>query len=117
MLKEINLKEVGSVEASIAITRMEIDTAKLEGITVLKLLHGYGSHGSGGIILKEVRRELSYLKKQQKIKDFFNGEKWNIFDKEVIDLLNRDKSIVGDFDLNRRNPGITIVVLWGKNEM
>ena len=111
MLKEINLKEVGSVESSIAITRMEIDNANLEGITVLKLLHGYGSHGSGGVILKEVRKELSYLKKKKKIKDFFNGEKWNILDTEVIKILSKDKSIVGDSDLNRRNPGITIVVL------
>lgn len=117
MLKEINLKEVGSVESSIAITRMEIDNANLEGITVLKLLHGYGSHGSGGVILKEVRKELSYLKKKKKIKDFFNGEKWNLLDTEVIKILSKDKSIVGDSDLNRRNPGITIVVLWGKNEM
>ncbi len=111
MLKEINLKDVGSVNASIAITKMEIDSASRDGVTVLKLLHGYGSHGYGGVILKEVRRELAYLKRLHKIKDFFNGDKWNIFNEEIIEILNKDKSIVGDCDLNRRNPGITIVVI------
>lgn len=111
MLKEINLKEVGSVNDSIAITLMEIERAKIEGVTVIKLMHGYGSHGSGGIILKEIRKELSILKRQRKIRDFFNGEKWNIFDNEVVEILNRDKTISGDSDLNHRNPGITIIVL------
>ncbi len=87
MLKEINLKDVGSVNASIAITKMEIDSASRDGVTVLKLLHGYGSHGYGGVILKEVRRELAYLKRLHKIKDFFNGDKWNIFNEEIIEIL------------------------------
>lgn len=111
MLKEIKLKEIGSVDASIKITDMEIEASSREGVTVLKLVHGYGSHGTGGIILKEIRRELSGLKRRGKIKDFFSGDKWNIFDREVIEILNRDKTIVGDPDLNRKNPGITIVVL------
>ena len=111
MLKEINLKDVGSVQSSIAITNMEIENAPREGVTVIKLLHGYGSHGSGGVILKEVRKELAYLKRTHKIKDYFSGDKWNIFDAEIVEILNRDRSIVGDSDLCRNNPGITIVII------
>ena len=111
MLKEINLKEVGSVDSCIAITQMEIEKGKKEGVSVIKLIHGYGSHGQGGIILKEVRRELAIMKRQKKIRNYFNGDKWNLFENEVIEILNKDKTIVGDSDINRRNPGITIVII------
>ena len=111
MLKEVNLKEVGNVDASVAILDMEVEKAEKEGISVLKLLHGYGSHGKGGEILIAVRRELLLLKKKKLIRNYFNGDKWNLFDKDVIEILNEDKTIVGDCDLNKNNPGITIVVI------
>ena len=111
MLKCLDLKEIASVGDSIAIVEMEVENAKREGVSVIKLLHGYGSHGQGGVILKEIRKFLIILKKRGKIQDFFNGDKWNLFDKETLEILNKDKSIVGDCDLNKCNPGITIVVV------
>ena len=111
MIKSLDLKEVASVDSSLALVEMEVEGAKREGVSVLKLVHGYGSHGQGGATLKEVRRLLLILKKRGKIKDFFNGDKWNLFQKECVEILTRDKTIVGDCDLNKNNPGITIVVL------
>lgn len=111
MIKTINLKDVGQVESAIAILKMEIEQAKKETITILKCIHGYGSHGHGGVILKSIRKELSLLKRQNKIRDFFNGDKWNLFEKEVVEILSKDKTIVMDEDLNKNNPGITIVVI------
>lgn len=113
MLKEVNLKEVANVNASISILQMEVENSRREGVSVLKFIHGYGSGGRGGEILKELRKELLLLRKRGKIKDFFNGDKWNLFERVVVDALNRDKEIVGDNDLNTNNPGITIVILWG----
>lgn len=111
MIRVVNLKEVGHVEASVAILNMEIENAKSNGDHVLKFIHGYGSHGQGGLILKAVRTELSYLKKRKIVKDYFNGDKWNLFDDKVTKILNNDKTIVKDDDLNKNNPGITIVVV------
>lgn len=111
MMKVVNLKEIAHVDASIAIMEMEIENAKKDGTLLIKLIHGYGSHGQGGIILKSVREDLLYLKKRGIIKDYFNGDKWNLFEKKVINILSKDKSIVKDEDLNRNNPGITIVVV------
>ncbi len=68
MIKTINLKEVGHVEASVAILDMEIENAKKEGVSVIKILHGYGSHGQGGLILQATRKELLLLKKKKKDK-------------------------------------------------
>lgn len=112
MLKFVNLKEGSpSVEYALAITEIEIENAKAEGASALKLLHGYGSHGRGGKIFVEIRKRLGVLKKQGKIQDYFGGDDWNLFNEKTLNLLNRDKTIAGDEDLNRKNAGITIVVL------
>ena len=111
MIKTIKLKDVAHVEASISILQMEIENARKEGVSLLKLVHGYGSHGSGGAILKAVREELLICKKRGQIKNFFNGDKWNLFDKETLKLLQKDKTVAGDEDLNKNNPGITVVVI------
>ncbi len=112
MLKVINLKEFSpSVDYALAIVEIEIEKAISEKVTAIKVLHGYGSHGYGGVILVELRRRLQFLKRQKKISDYFGGDKWNMFDKLTLNLLNKDKSISGDCDLNNNNPGITIIII------
>ena len=47
--KTINLKEnFPTVALALATLEIEIDVAKQEGITAVKVIHGYGSHGVGG---------------------------------------------------------------------
>jgi len=51
LLKTVNLKEENfNVELALAVVEIEIECAKREGRAALKLLHGYGSHGRGGVI-------------------------------------------------------------------
>lgn len=111
-MKLINFKELAvSVEDCEAILDIEIEKAKNEGLSALKVLHGYGSHGIGGVLLTETRRVLQDFKRKKKIKSFFNGDKWNLFDKSTLEILQSDKSINLDEDLNKNNPGITIIVI------
>ena len=110
-MKTYNLKEVGaSREDSVILLEMFIDQAKLEKESIIKILHGYGSHGVGGVLFTAVREKLEVLKRQGKIKDYFGGGKWNLLDHETIEALLNDKSVI-DEDLNKSNPGITIVLL------
>jgi len=111
-MRTFNLKEMGAgKEDSVILLEMFIDECILTGESVIKVLHGYGSHGVGGVLFSAVREKLTFLKRQGKIKDFFGGGKWNLSDKSTIDALLKDKSVV-DEDLNKSNPGITIVILW-----
>ncbi len=111
MLKVLNLKEFSpSVDIAIANVEIAIENAEREGVSAIKVLHGYGSHGRGGAILLELRKILRQYKKQGKIYDFFGGESWDIFNKKTLYLLNRDKTIF-DEDLNKSNPGITIIII------
>ena len=110
-MKTYNLKELGaSKEDSVILLEMFLESSKKEGETVVKILHGYGSHGMGGVLFNAVREKLEILKRQKKIKNFFGGGKWNLLDDETISALLKDKSCI-DEDLNKSNPGITIVIL------
>lgn len=112
MLKFIDLKrENCSVEYALAVVEIEIEACAREGIAAIKVLHGYGSHGRGGVILVELRKQLALWKRQKKIKDFFGGDKWDIFNSQTFEILQRDKSIYSDPDLGHANPGITIIEL------
>jgi hypothetical protein len=110
MLRLIDLKKDGyTVEYALAVLEIEIEGAKREGVTALKVLHGYGSHGVGGAIMLAVRRQLFLWKKEGFIVNYFGGDKWDLFDKDSQKILMDDKSITGDCDLGRGNPGITII--------
>lgn len=110
MLRLVNLKdEEISVELALAMVEIEIEQAKKEGNVALKVLHGYGSHGRGGVIAMELRRTLSLWKKQGLITNYFGGDKWNMFDECSQRILLKDKSIYNDSDISSSNPGITII--------
>lgn len=112
MLEIIDLKKENcTVEYALAIVEIEIERASLAGTKVIKVLHGYGSHGKGGLIFLNLRKVLSIWKKQGKIKDFFGGDKWNMSDHTALEILKSDKTIYNDEDFNRFNPGITIIVV------
>ncbi len=111
-MKTLNLKEAGaSKEDSVILLEMFIESARLEKEAIVKVLHGYGSHGKGGVLFSAIREKLTSMKRQKKIKDFFGGGKWNLLDEETVSALLKDKSCFDD-DLNKSNPGITIIILW-----
>ena len=89
----------------------EIEVCKLEGVKVLKLIHGYGSHGKGGSICMNVRKKLFALKKQHIIKDFLLGNEWDLSNPKCIELMLNLKLNHLDEDLNHQNGGITFVIL------
>lgn len=108
----INLKEGNPpLDVALAIMEIELEKAIFAKEIAVKILHGYGSHGKGGIILLEARKKLAQMKKSKKIKDYFLGDKWNVFDNKSKYLLQQNKALSDDEDLNKNNPGITIVVL------
>ena len=114
MLRTINIKEnSATVDYALAVVEIEIESAKREGLTAIKVLHGYGSHGRGGAIKKALNEKLRQWKNGKFIIDYFGGDKWNMFDKDTLKILQLDKTIFNDEDMNKSNPGITII--WVNN--
>ncbi len=110
--KVLNLKENSpTIEQALAIFEINVSAYKLEGVKVVKVIHGYGSHGVGGDICLQLRRLLRSMKKGKKIKDFLLGNEWDMSNEKCINILTELKDCYNDEDLGNSNPGITIVVL------
>lgn len=90
----------------------EIKRARREGVRVLKIIHGYGSSGSGGKLRIGLRKSFGLRKKEGVIKDFIPGEDFSIFKDTVLALLEAAPELRGDPDLDATNEGVTI--LWLK---
>jgi hypothetical protein len=108
----INLKEFNQTEFQ-AIKELEIfvDLCKKAGVKAIKVIHGYGSHGRGGAISKSVFSFAKRMEKLKVIKFFILGYDWNLANEKALKIIYACKSSYGDEDLNRQNPGITILFL------
>jgi hypothetical protein len=96
-----------------AVSRLnnELNAARREGYTIIKLIHGYGSSGIGGDIRAAVQRRLTELVQQGQIRDCVFGEDWSKSDAQTWKLLQARPELKQDQDLGRKNLGITIVML------
>jgi hypothetical protein len=89
----------------------EIKRAKREGANVLKVIHGYGSSGTGGKLCVGLRKSFGLRKKEGVIKDFIAGEDFSIFNGTTLALLEMVPELRGDPELDAINEGVTIVWL------
>lgn len=116
-VREINL-EIGrpAVTQALERMRMELRLSKKRGYIAVKLIHGFGSSGTGGKIRTAVRRELAAMQQRGEIGDVILGEQLTIFSPETQTLLRRCPSFRRDPDLERYNNGITVVVIKKSKE-
>jgi hypothetical protein len=85
--------------------------ARKDGIAVLKVIHGYGSTGAGGVLRFAVRGFLRQRKDKGEIAAFVNGEGWSSFDERSKLIFAKAPELVMDSDVGRGNKGITLVLL------
>jgi hypothetical protein len=88
----------------------EIRRAKREKVRVLKVVHGWGSTGKGGVLCVGLRKSFKLRLKERAIREYIPGEEFSIFNKTVLALLDEVPELRGDPDLNAANEGVT--VLW-----
>ena len=112
MLKEYNVKQnFPSVVEAIGLVEIEIDLCKKEGINLLKVVHGYGSGGSGGAICVAIKNQVKIWKKNNIIKDYLFGVEWNGLNPKAQKILIDNPDLPLDKDFNHSNMGMTILVL------
>ena len=105
--------EAGLPDRKEAVERLEqaILQGRKDGVHALKIIHGYGSSGSGGILQRVVRSQLRQMKEAGRIKLFISGESWSQFDDFSKQMLKQVPESLLDQDLGRANRGITLVLL------
>ena len=110
--KTVNLEQ-GLPTADRAIRRLtyELAAAKSMGYTAVKLIHGYGSSGKGGVLRVEVREYLLRRHRRGDIQAFIAGERLSIFDEDTRIAMGLCPELRMDRDLDRHNNGITVVIL------
>ncbi len=96
-----------------ALTKLdrELALARQQRCRLVKLIHGYGSSGTGGDIRIAVQKRVREMQDQGAIRTCIFGEDWAASDAQTWDLLKSQPALKTDSDLGKRNLGITIVVL------
>jgi hypothetical protein len=111
-MKTANLKsDMPQVHEALQRLDRELALARQSKLTILKLVHGYGSTGVGGDIRIAVQKQLAELARNGQIRGCIFGEDWSKSDDAAWKLLQANPELKSDSDLGSRNRGITIVIL------
>jgi hypothetical protein len=78
------------------------------GLRVLKIIHGYGSSGSGGSTKEVVR---NWLFRRKTLRAVIEGERYGLLDPDTQEM-RRELKGEADPDLDAANRGITVVWIW-----
>jgi hypothetical protein len=111
-IKVVNLEEgMPTVEQARLRMQYELQAARKAGYKAVKLIHGYGSSGAGGILRMKLQNELRRAAEDGSIQAVIPGENWRSSDSGAWALLQRFPEWKKDADLGRNNPGISVVLL------
>ncbi|MFA5006306.1 MAG: Smr/MutS family protein [Candidatus Izemoplasmatales bacterium] len=109
-MKTFNLKE-GMPSTAVAVLRLRNAIRYAKPEKIVKIIHGYGSHGVGGAIRDAARKELDAMLAEGKIVAYVPGEAVSVpmgFDDEI----RRYRILLsGDPDFRQGNDGVTYVML------
>lgn len=112
LIKTVDL-EAGMPTVNEALLRLdrELVLARQQGYALVKIIHGYGSSGVGGALRMEIQKSLRQRVSHSQIREFIPGEDWRVSDERAWALLKSYPELKQDFDLGRKNLGISIVTL------
>ncbi len=111
-LRTVNLEEgMPLVDEAIRHLTRELHYSRKSGVTVLKIIHGYGSSGAGGRIRVGARRYLDGLAARGEITGYIPGERFSIFDEDTRRAFLVCNDLRKEHDLERHNNGVTFIVL------
>ncbi len=105
--------ETGMPTATEALLRLEFELrrARSHHAVALKVIHGYGSHGVGGVLREVIQDELRRCVRNGSIRAFVPGEDWRISNEVAWEIQKQAPELKRDRDLGRGNKGISVVLL------
>lgn len=110
-LREVTIKEgLPTLEEAKRRLLLEVRRCHGEGVSVLKIIHGYGSGGRGGVLRTGLRKVFSDYQRDGDILGFASGEEFSIFHGVSLEMITAAPELRRDPDLERANPGISF--LW-----
>lgn len=89
---------------------LEVRKCHGDGISVLKIIHGYGSGGRGGGLRTGLRKVFTEYQRDGDILGSASGEEFSIFHDASLEMITAAPELRKDPDLERSNPGVSF--LW-----
>jgi hypothetical protein len=109
-LETLNIKgTMPTAEAAWTHLQGAIDGARLRGVRILKVVHGYGSSGVGGKIRRRVRGGVGKMVEAGKLKGMVFGEDWGPFSATARGWVDAFPALRNDSDYGKGNEGITLI--------
>jgi len=110
-LREVTIKEgLPTLEEAKRRLLLEVRRCHGDGISVLKIIHGYGSGGRGGVLRTGLRRVFEEYQRDGDILGYASGEEFSIFHPVSLEMITAARELRSDRDLERSNPGVSF--LW-----
>ena len=110
-LRVVTIKEgLPTLEEAKRRLLLEVRRCHGDGISVLKLIHGYGSGGRGGVLKIGLRKVFAEYQRDGDILGFASGEEFSIFHPVSLEMITEAPDLRKDPDLERSNPGVSF--LW-----
>lgn len=108
----VNLED-GRPTRNEAVLRLvfELRKARAAGAEIVKIIHGYGSSGVGGVLRFQIQTELRQYAERGEIRAFCPGEEWRVSNEIAWEILKKRPELKKDSDLGRGNKGVTVVLL------
>lgn len=105
--------EAGRPARNEALLRLdyELRRARDAKAVVIKLIHGYGSSGVGGVLREVIQDALRQKMREGSIRAFVAGEDWRISNEIAWNIQKQVPELKRDRDLGRGNRGISVVLL------
>jgi len=108
----INLKAgLPLVEEALRRLDVELAAARSKGARLIRVIHGYGSGGSGGGIKEAARKRLRQLERRGEIRGLVTGEEYSEASDKGRRLLKTYPALKNSVRPDTRNRGITFVEL------
>lgn len=100
-----------TVAEAIAKFLIELDSYKKGGFKVMKVIHGYGSHGVGGAIRQAFLKKCEELKRRHIIEDYVCCDSWTPKNTVRKIAINYCPDLLADKDLYLLNPGCSVIII------
>ena len=112
MIRVVNIKEDNpNSDYAMYLLDQEINYSKAVGNRVIVVIHGYGSHGCGGVIKQKLKLYLPELKKKKVIEDYVFGENWGEFNETRQRICKICPEAILHENLTSINSGVSVVLL------
>ncbi|MBQ7351907.1 MAG: Smr/MutS family protein [Clostridia bacterium] len=112
MIRVINIKEGNpNCDYALFLVDEEIKYSRAVGNRAVVIIHGYGSHGKGGLIKDAVHNYLPTLKKKHIISDYVFGEQWGDTNESKINMCRICPELILQENLQTLNSGVSVILI------